>query len=147
MTEKQKDFFDDMEGKLRGLGHKVNQVFEDFVQKKGENKESPDVKVDSYRMDDTLFFHLDLPGFLKENVKIQVLDNQLIIRGHRDKPSYGEKPEWKTQERQFGKYERSFSLPAYAMAEKTKAKFDNGVLTVTIPLDDYEIEEQEIRID
>lgn len=147
MTEKQKDFFDDVELKLRNLGNKMNHMFEEFVQRKGESKGSPEVVVDAFRVDDQLVFQLDLPGFPKENVKIQVVDNQLIVKGHRERPAFEGKITWTLQGRQFGQFEKTFALPAYAVAEKTKAKFDNGVLTVTIPLDDYVIEEQEIRID
>lgn len=147
MTEKQKDFFDDVELKLKNLGSKMNHMFEEFVQRKGETKGRVEVPVDSYRLNDQLVFQFDLPGFARENLKIQVVDNQLIVKGRRERPAIEGKPAWNLQERVFGDFERTFSLPAYAVAEKIKAKFDLNVLMVTIPLDDYVIEEQEINID
>lgn len=147
MSEKHKEFFEDMEKKLRGLGNKMNSMFEDFVQRADKNQNDLDVTADSFKKGEDLMFELDLPGFKKEDVKIQVLDNQLIVRGKREKSSDSQEGKYKFQERAFGFFERSFSLPPYAMAEKTKAKFDNGVLTISIPLDEYEIEEQEIVIE
>lgn len=146
MAEKQKEFFEDIESKLRGLGNRMSQMFEDF-RKKGTAEVDLEVAADAFRHKENMVFEVDLPGFKKEDVKVQVVDNHLMIRGKRERSEISQEGDYHMRERSFGMFERSFALPPSAMAEKTKAKFENGVLIVTIPLDDYEIEEQEVTIE
>ena len=81
---------------------------------------------------------IDLPGMSKDRIKIKLEDSQILkISGSREL----EKEEQKTTqngqyskiERQHGAFERSIKLPVLAQESGIQAKYDNGVLTVTIP--------------
>jgi|NOAtaT_6_FD_contig_71_3738396_length_856_multi_5_in_0_out_0_2 HSP20 family protein len=81
-------------------------------------------------------FHMsiDLPGMGKEDIKVEMKENVLLVSGER-------KQEYKTDEqrtthyaeKRYGNFNRSFSLPNTANPEKIEAKFENGVLNLTIP--------------
>ncbi len=77
---------------------------------------------------------LDMPGVKKEDIKIEMQGNKLILSGERQH-------EWKEKngettlrhERTYGKFERTFTLPVAIAAEKIEAHYENGVLNVAIP--------------
>jgi HSP20 family protein len=71
----------------------------------------------------------DLPGFKKEDIKIEMVDNILTISGERIKET-GDK---KYSERSYGKFQRTFSLPVHVAADKIEAAYKDGVLEVTLP--------------
>lgn len=74
----------------------------------------------------------DLPGVSKEDLKIEVLENQLLVSGQRR----SEKRESGTRhlvERQYGEFQRIFNLPASVDSEKVEANFSDGVLRIAIP--------------
>lgn len=74
----------------------------------------------------------ELPGMPLDALEIFVSEgNQLTIQGER-KPvdTHGA---WHRQERGFGKFSRTFTLPGEVDAEKVEAKLEQGVLRVTLP--------------
>ena len=76
----------------------------------------------------------DLPGFNKEDIKIEIDDGVLTINAERndetEKTEKGGKVIYK--ERSYGSYKRSFSL-ADIEEDGIKAKYENGVLSLTLP--------------
>jgi HSP20 family protein len=75
---------------------------------------------------------LDLPGLKKEDLNIEVKDNQLTIDGERKSHSKeSEKAIRSTLN--FGKFSSTFTLPQNVKTEGIEAKFEDGVLTLTIP--------------
>ena len=72
---------------------------------------------------------VDLPGIPKEQIKVDVLDGQLVISGERES-----KTEVKGySERRYGRFERRFNLPERIEASKIKASYAHGVLNLSIP--------------
>jgi HSP20 family protein len=77
----------------------------------------------------------ELPGMGPEDVEIAVEAGVLSLKGtkrtEREEKKDGD--HWHLVERSYGSFERSFSLPASVEADKIKADFANGVLTVHFP--------------
>lgn len=76
----------------------------------------------------------DLPGFEKKDIHIDINDDYLTIQaerhsGHEDQD---EKKNYVRCERSYGSYSRSFDISGVD-ADKIAAKYDNGVLTLTMP--------------
>jgi HSP20 family protein len=70
----------------------------------------------------------ELPGLNLKDLEIYVTGgNQLIIKGER-KPCVPEKGVWHRQERAFGTFQRSLTLPFPVDADKVDARLENGVL-------------------
>jgi len=94
-------------------------------------------RVDISESNNTLFFYIELPGIMKENVKVSINDeNLLIIKGNKlypDKEAAAKENRIVVRsERNFGEFTRSFMLPDNINRESISAKFDNGVLEITL---------------
>jgi len=76
---------------------------------------------------------VDLPGVKKEDIKIDVKDNMLIINGERSFKDEVKEEDYYKVETSFGKFARSFTLPDNVDIENIDASTDNGVLEVVIP--------------
>ncbi len=77
----------------------------------------------------------ELPGLSKDDVKVEATDDELIIEGERRQEYAGEEGGIHRTERRYGHFYRAIPLPENAKAEQANARFNNGVLEVTIPMD------------
>jgi HSP20 family protein len=76
---------------------------------------------------------VELPGIEKDDVTIEAQDNVLTIRGEKKSEREERKEHTRWTERCYGSFSRSFTLPANAQADRVRASFKNGVLTIEIP--------------
>jgi HSP20 family protein len=77
----------------------------------------------------------ELPGMEPENVEVTFEDGLLRIAGEKREQRDENEQGYRFSERTYGSFERLIQLPAAALGDKIKAKFKNGVLTVTVPKD------------
>jgi len=90
-------------------------------------------RVDITEDDNNLFVHAELPGMSKEQVKVSVNDDRLLtIKGEKDKTEKSEDKKYIRYERKFGSFSRSFVLPENVDIGKIDAKFENGVLELSL---------------
>jgi len=73
---------------------------------------------------------LDLPGVKKEDISINVKDGTLVVSGEKKKEQG--KGSYTFSERPFGKFERSFKLANRLDADSISAKYEDGILEVSI---------------
>lgn len=73
----------------------------------------------------------DLPGVKKEQIKVEVENNQLMILAERKKEEKKDKKH--VSEMYYGSYSRILALPTSVDESKVDTQFENGVLTVTMP--------------
>lgn len=76
---------------------------------------------------------VDLPGVKKDQVKVEVDGDRLTIRAERKEEKEENTKKRHLSEIAYGSYVRSFSVPQAIDPNKIEAKFDDGVLTVTVP--------------
>mgnify|MGYP005841181423 CR=1 FL=1 len=119
---------------LRELDSFTNQIeryFNDFSSSFERRAISP--SVDVYENENNLVVEIEAPGIKKEDMKITLEDNILTVAGEK-KRNLNEDENIKCfrAERTFGSFKRSFTLPADVDPDKTKAKFENGVLEITL---------------
>jgi len=87
-------------------------------------------QIEVYEKEGKLHARADLPGLDKKDVHVELKDNVLTIEGERRDERSDEDNTW--SERSYGHFFRSIPLPDGVNAESAKAKFENGVLDVTI---------------
>lgn len=81
-----------------------------------------------------LFVTADLPGMAKEDVKVYVEGDTLVLEGERKQEKEEKREGFYHSERTYGKFYRAIALPEGANADLTAANFNNGVLEVTVPV-------------
>jgi len=91
-------------------------------------------RVDITEDDTNLYVHAEIPGMTKENVNLVVNeDRMLTIKGEKKSESKTENKSFIRNERSYGSFSRSFILPENVDIEKIAAKFEHGVLEVSMP--------------
>lgn len=82
---------------------------------------------------DNLRIVLELPGVRPEDVKINLENQVLTIRGEKRQTADESGERWHRFERSWGSFERSFTLPGTVDAERIQATAEHGILTLTLP--------------
>jgi len=89
--------------------------------------------VDIFEKGDHLVIRAEVPGVDRNDMDIRVESGVLQMRGERKAdPDIAEKTAYR-RERAYGSFTRSFTLPTTVDASKVSAKYQDGVLEVTIP--------------
>ena len=118
------DPFSDLDALTRGL--LTNQ-------QTGSNRTPRFMPMDLCKIDDHYVLTADLPGVDPGSVDIDVDNGTLTISAHRTARSE-DSAQWLANERFFGKYRRQLSLGDGIDTTAISATYENGVLTVTIPV-------------
>src|SRR5437773_2480162 len=82
---------------------------------------------------DSFVVKAELPGMKKEDINLSLHDGVLTISGERKFERENKEGETFRSERYFGKFQRSVTLPAAVDANKVKASYKDGVLSVELP--------------
>jgi HSP20 family protein len=81
-----------------------------------------------------LVISAELPGLNKDDVKVEVHDDAVVIQGERKREWEEERGGVHRSERTYGSFYREIPLPEGAKGDQAKAQFNNGVLEVTVPI-------------
>lgn len=123
----------------------MNRLFEDFFsdfERPGFSLAFPSAfgrwdaaapRVDVAETDTEVTVSADLPGLDEKDVQVTLDDDVLTIRGTRKDEREEKKQNYHLVERSYGEFQRSIPLPSGLDAERVKAVFKKGVLTVTLP--------------
>ena len=108
----------------------IDKFFNDFFETAHVENHHHGVSV--FDKDDTLHVRADLPGLNKEEIGLEVKDGYLSISAERkvEKEKNAKIYTWGSSEYNF---KRTVKLPYGIEADKVDAKYENGVLTVTLP--------------
>jgi HSP20 family protein len=88
--------------------------------------------VDATTKNGDLVIRAELPGIKQEDVDIRLQDNVLSISGARKAEQEEERGGYFIRERRYGSFSRSFTLPEGTDESKIRARYEDGVLEVTI---------------
>jgi HSP20 family protein len=75
----------------------------------------------------------EIPGVDKKDISVDVKDRVLTLRGERSSDNEVKEDRFYRRERTFGKFERSFTLPAAVDPDNIKAEYRDGVLKIEVP--------------
>jgi HSP20 family protein len=90
-------------------------------------------RVDIVEQDGGYELVADLPGLKKEDIKIEIEDNMLTLRGEKKLEEEKKDRNYRLSERYYGEFVRTFALPENVNRDGIVAEFKDGVLTLEIP--------------
>jgi HSP20 family protein len=126
---------------LQQMADEMDRMFEDLGvgrrwgkslwRESGAGAWAPDVEV--FQKNNELTIRADLPGLNKDEVSVDVTDDVVTIEGERKYEHEEEREGIYRNERSYGSFRRVIPLPQGAIADEAKAKFQDGVLEITMP--------------
>ena len=121
---------------LFGIQREMNRMFDGFF--RGNHEEDTALAlwtpaVDIAEHDDQFIVKVELPGVIKDEVKITLESNILTIRGEKKQEKELKKENYHRIERSYGSFQRSFTLPTTVKSDKIDASYNDGVLTIALP--------------
>lgn len=131
------------------LQHEMNRVFDTFFGRPAGPVTTDRVwapAVDMYETKDEAVVSVDLPGVNEKDVSVTITGDVLTLKGERRQVNEMKQDDYYRIERWFGKFERSLPLSVPVEADKVKAAFRDGVLTIRLPKAE-EVRPKQIKID
>jgi HSP20 family protein len=89
--------------------------------------------VDVYETDDQVIVKATVPGVKPEDIDVTITGDVVTIKGEFKSEEKAEKRNYLRQERRYGSFCRQLSVPAGINADKVKATFEHGILTLELP--------------
>lgn len=132
-------------------GRDLDTLFERFFNDPifGDHRMAPaiqsGIKVDIQEEDDKYLMEAEIPGFTKEQINIHYDNDHLIISAEKEDEVKEEKDNYICRERKMGRVSRSFHVKDIDPG-KIEAKYENGILKVTIPKDPQKETRKQIEI-
>lgn len=111
----------------------IDYLFDDFVGRTSAGWTGWNPSADLYENDEAYVLEMELPGFGREDIELTVERNVLSVSGQRSVEEEREDVTFHLRERGITRFSRSFALPRAMDGDAVEARFDNGVLTVTLP--------------
>jgi HSP20 family protein len=88
----------------------------------------------------------EVPGLQPNDVKLEITDDAIVIQGERKVEKEENKSGVHVTERHYGRFYRAIPLPEGAKADEASAKYENGVLEITVPTEEQRNRRREIPI-
>jgi HSP20 family protein len=123
-------------GRLSDLRDEIDRLFESPLTELARTSQllsgwTP--ALDVYEDKDNFIVKAELPGMKKEAIEVSLHDGTLSISGERQSEVKHEDAEVYRAERFFGRFQRTVALPTAVAADKVKAAYKDGILTITLP--------------
>jgi HSP20 family protein len=121
---------------FRALQKQIDQVFSDFSRDlpslSWESKGSFSLAIDVTETDKSLDITTEVPGIDEKDISVTLSGDVLTIKAEKKVEKDEKGKDFRISERSYGMFERSMELPFKADPSKVEAKFDKGVLKVTV---------------
>jgi len=89
--------------------------------------------LDLYEDKDNVHVRVELPGMKKEDIDVSLHNGSLSISGERKTENEFKEAEVYRSERFVGKFQRTVNLPTQVAADRIKAQYKDGILSITLP--------------
>lgn len=122
-----------------GMNLNLDDFFRDFV---GPSESSEEVscicpRMESFRENGSYIVRVDLPGVNPKDINLTFDQGCLTIEGERKRAKEIEEGSLVQDEVCYGSFVRSTAIPKGVKTEEMKAKYHDGVLEITAPMDEH----------
>lgn len=124
----------------------IDRFFNETVSRQGGSAYSFVPRVDILENEKAYELQVAVPGMNKDDFKLDLNDNFLTVSGERKFTKEQNDKNFHAIETQYGTFSRSFSLPDTVDASKISAKYNNGILEITIPKDEKKTLKTTIKV-
>ncbi len=121
--------------RLMPRSYYLDDLFDNFL-----SSEDSKMKCDIYESEGKYHIEMDIPGFRKDEIKIECNKGNIVITAEKSDEQKDEDKKYLRRERVYGKYQRSFYL-GDIVEDEIEASFDNGILHIVVP----KLEEKETK--
>lgn len=90
------------------------------------------MQCDIYEKEDIIHIEMDIPGFKKEDINIEINKGNLVISAEKKEEENDDKKYLRRERKFYGKYQRSFYL-GDVDENHVEASFENGILKISVP--------------
>jgi HSP20 family protein len=97
-------------------------------------------KADGYRIT------AELPGIDEKNIEVKLCNGMLMIKGEKQESKEEKDTNYVMSERRYGSFQRGFRLPEGIDPNRIEARFEKGILTVTLPKTEEARKEKKIEV-
>lgn len=103
--------------------------FNNFLDSMDNDKK---MQCDIYEKDNNINIEMDIPGFNKEDINIEINKGNLVVTAEKNEEENEDKKYLRRERKFYGKYQRSFYL-GEVDEEACEASFTNGILKIKVP--------------
>ncbi len=113
----------------------VNELFNDLFNNNRNTEERANFVPATNIVESEKDFRIELsaPGFNKTDIKVEVENDTLLIKGEHKAENTETKENYTRKEFNYGSFTRSFTLPENINTEGLEARYENGILNVVLP--------------
>lgn len=120
------------------IRNQMDRLFNDWLSEGNEWSEERSgysfrLPLDVSETDEAYLIRASTPGLKPEDLDISVQNNTLSIRGELQQETEREGERWHLQERRYGQFQRTITLPNNVDPNQVGAQYEDGVLTLTLP--------------
>lgn len=121
---------------ILNIKNEIDRIYDEMFTNRNEESASEGSVLPAVNMDENkneFILSAELPGMDKKDVRISFLDGTLSLSGEKKRGEKEGDSNVLRNEREFGTFSRSFTIPAQIEETKIEASFDKGVLTIRLP--------------
>jgi HSP20 family protein len=115
---------------MRRMQNEMNRLFSELGRGRTAQQAFPPVNL--WVGQDSVVVTAEIPGVARDDLKLTVQENTVVIQGKRTAPETGDNYAWHRRERGYGEFARTVDLPFRVDPDKVKARTRHGVLELEL---------------
>ena len=128
------DPFRDLSTLHREIDSLFRRTFGSFGETESEATLLMSPKLNAFVKDNVYHVEAELPGMNRDDLDVNIEGNILTLRGERKLSKETKEEDFLLRESQYGSFLRRLTLPDGVDSDKVQAKYDNGILMITMPM-------------
>lgn len=108
-------------------------IFDDVLDSMFEKPNNDIMKTDVKVVGDNYLLDISIPGYDKEDIKLELERGYLTVTAEQNKESNSDGEKYIRRERYYGKCSRTFYVGDTITEDEINANYKNGILTITVP--------------